>query len=95
MSAHSLRFKKRRPNLQTRRHAPLAASFEIVHDHLCPEGIALLYKLQMLRMALIIVLRLLRLEMDVQSNLVTLIHNTAIAGRLLAGVEVNNTGDGR
>ena len=51
-------------------------------------------KLQMLRMILIIVLCLLRPELDVQSNLVTLIHNTAIAGRHLAGVEVDNTGDG-
>jgi len=46
-------------------------------------------------MLLIIILRLLRLKLEVQSNLVTLIDDTAMATRHLAGVEVHNTGNGR
>jgi hypothetical protein len=44
-------------------------------------------------MILIFVLSLLRLELEVQSNLVTLINDTAIAVRHLAGVEVHHTGN--
>ena len=45
-------------------------------------------------MILILVLGLLRLKLEVQSNLVTLIDDTAMAARHLAGVEVHNTGNG-
>jgi len=47
----------------------------------------------MQRMILIFVLRLLRLKLEVQSNLVTLIDDTAMAPRHLAGVEVHDTGN--
>jgi hypothetical protein len=46
------------------------------------------------RMILILVLSLLRLKLEVQSDLVTLIDDTAMAARHLAGVEVHNTGNG-
>ena len=45
-------------------------------------------------MILIFVLGLLRLKLEVQSNLVTLIDDTAMAARHLTGVEVHNTGNG-
>jgi hypothetical protein len=70
------------------------ASLEIVDDYLRPKRLALVHKLQMLRMILIFVLRLLRLKLEVQCNLVTLIDDPAMAARHLAGVEVHNTGNG-
>ena len=45
-------------------------------------------------MDLILVLSLLRLKLDVQSNLVTLIDHRAMAGRHLAGVEADHARDG-
>ena len=47
----------------------------------------------MQRMILILVLGLLRLKLEVQSNPVTLIDDTAMAARHLAGLEVHNTGN--
>jgi len=44
-------------------------------------------------MILIFVLGLLRLKLEVQSNLVTLIDDTAMAARHLTRVEVHNTGN--
>jgi len=70
------------------------ASLEVVNDYLRPKRLALFHKLQMQRMILILVLSLLRLKLEVQSNLVTLIDDTAMAARHLAGVEVHNTGNG-
>jgi len=48
----------------------------------------------MQRMILIFVLGLLRLKLEVQSNLVTLIDDTAMAARHLTRVEAHNTGNG-
>ena len=47
----------------------------------------------MLRMILIFVLRLLRLKLDVQSNLVTLIYDGAMAPYHLASMEIDDPGN--
>jgi hypothetical protein len=48
----------------------------------------------MKRMKLIVVLRLLRLKLNIQSHLVTLIDDIAMAGRHLPGMETQNAGNG-
>ena len=70
-----------------------ATSLEIVHHDLCPKRLGLLDKLQMLRMILIFVLRLLRLKLEVQSNLVTLIYDGAMAPYHLASMEIDDPGN--
>jgi len=69
------------------------SSLEIVDHYLRPERLALLNEFQMLRMHLILILRLLRLKLNVQSNPVTLIDDLAMAADHLAGLETPNTGN--
>src|ERR1700722_1117589 len=68
-----------------------STSLEIVYHYLCPQGLTFGYKFQMLRMNLIVVLCLLRLKLDVQSYLVTLIDDLARAARHLACVKAHDT----
>ena len=71
----------------------VSTSLEIVHNYLRPKRLALFNEFQMLGMILIIVLRPLRIKTDVQSNLVTLIDDTAMATHHFADVEVQNAGN--
>ena len=72
----------------------LSDSLEIVDDYFRPKRLALFHKGQMPGMDLILVLSLLRLKLDVQSNLVTLIDHRAMTRCHLAGVEADNARDG-
>jgi hypothetical protein len=69
--------------------------FEVVNDHLGAKPFASFHKLQVLRMVLISILRLLGLKLNVQSDLVTLIDDTAMALRHPADVKTNNARNGR
>ena len=65
------------------------------HDHLGAKPFASFHKLQMLRMVVISIFRLLGLKLNVQSDLITLIHDTAMALRHPADVKTNNARNGR
>jgi hypothetical protein len=69
---------------------PASPLLEIVNDDLGPKRLAFLDKLQMHRMILIFILSLFRLELDVQRDLVSLIHHCAMAGYHFASVKLNN-----
>jgi hypothetical protein len=69
--------------------------FEVVNDHLGAKPFASFHKLQVLRMVVISILRLLGLKLNVQSDLITLIDDTAMALRHPADVKTNNDRNGR
>ena len=55
----------------------------------------LFHELKVQRMRLIIILRLLAREHNIEGNLIRLVHHRPVAGRHLADMKVNNTRDRR
>ena len=68
---------------------------EVVNDHFGAKPFASFHKLQVLRMVVISILRLLGLKLNIQSDLITLIDDTAMALRHPADVKTNNARNGR
>jgi hypothetical protein len=77
--------------------APLFFSllFEVVYNDFGEKRLALFHKFQVLRMILVFILSLCALELNVQRDLVRLVHNIAMASRHLTDMEIHNAGDWR
>jgi hypothetical protein len=67
--------------------------FEVVYNDFGEQRLALFHKFQVLRMILVFILSLFALELNVQRDLVRLIHNIAMASRHLTDMEIQNAGD--
>ena len=71
----------------------LCPLFEVVYNDFGEKRLALFHEFQVLRMILVFILGLFALELNVQRDLVRLVHNIAMASRHLTDMEIHYAGD--
>lgn len=73
--------------------ADLFRLFEVVYNDFGEKRLALFHKFQVLRMILVLILSLFALELNVQRDLICLVHHIPMASRHLTDMKIHNAGD--